>query len=100
MSEEDIKKLSEAFAEQEYNEVLPYLHNPSPKEKDEFVRKASGDIRKAFQWLADRYCLVEKSKIAEWEIIVENALKADHAITEPAWRFLWERLFGKEMFEG
>lgn len=49
--------------------------------------------------LSERYCLVSKSKVKEWEEIVKDSLKADHVITENAFRFMWERLFGKDMFE-
>lgn len=48
------------------------------------------------EWLSERYCLVEKSKVKKWEGIVEDALKADHVITVPAFRFMWERLFNEE----
>lgn len=96
MSEEDIKKLSEAFAEQEYNEVLPYLHNPSPKEKDEFVRKASGDIRKAFQWLAKDYCIVPKAEVVDWVNTLENFMPNTQSAT--MMKIGAKRLFGKELF--
>lgn len=46
--------------------------------------------------LKNDYCIVPKSKVKEWEGIVENALKADPVITEPAFRFMWERLFNEE----
>lgn len=49
--------------------------------------------------LSERFFIVEKCKVKEWKGIVEDALKAAPVMTEPAWRFLWERLFGKDMFK-
>lgn len=43
--------------------------------------------------------LMNESKLKKWKGIVDDALKADHVITEPAFRFMWGQLFGKHPFK-
>ena len=51
------------------------------------------DVLPILQWLSEDYCIVPKKKIAEWNGIIDDTLKEDHFIIEPAFRFMWMRLF-------
>lgn len=89
MAEEEIKKLARQIAEENYN--------CTGNEKG--INLMAMEYESVLKRVSKDYCIVPKSKVKEWEGIVEDALKSDRVITEPAWCFLWERLFGSELFE-
>ncbi|MBD5306544.1 MAG: hypothetical protein HDS14_02815 [Bacteroides sp.] len=89
MKVEDIKKLAEQYAEDIFgDEDYPF--------KEDDMCNAEGDFESVVTFLLKGYCIVPKSKIKEWKGIVDDALKADHVINEPAFRLMWERLFEEE----
>lgn len=92
---EEIKKLSEAYAEY-MCPVGDYCGGVYDDQRNTDLPIYKDDAKSVLEWLSARYCLVEKSKVKEWEGIVEDALKAYHVITEPAFRFMWERIFNEE----
>ena len=91
---EEIKKIAAEIAEVLYNEDKFYNHhlwwNEEPKEC-----KAK-EVEDVINVILRDYCIVPKSKLKEWKGIVEDAFKADQVITEPAFRFMWERLFEED----
>ena len=79
MTDEEIKKLAEQYVKEVHYD-------------DYFLEEAT----RVIQWLTKNFCIIPKSKIAEWKGIVDDALKADHVINEPAFRLMWERLFEED----
>ncbi|MBD5178115.1 MAG: hypothetical protein HDT00_00240 [Bacteroidales bacterium] len=90
MSSEEIKKIAREYARYTCSEI---------SEAQERVTDENIEYDFALpilKWLSKDYCIVEKSEVAKWRGIVEAALKEDGVITEPAFRFMWERLFEEE----
>lgn len=92
---EEIKKIAREYAEY-MCPVGDYCGGVYDDQRNTDLPIYKDDAKSVLEWLSERYCLVEKSKVKEWEGIVEDALKADPVITEPAFRFMWERLFNEE----
>ena len=94
---EEIKKIAIEYAESVVNrsdyDILPI--NPGEAYRQQ-VANVTKQAQSVLEWLSKGYCIVEKSNVAKWQGIVEAALKADGGITEPAFRFMWERLFEEE----
>ena len=95
---EEIKKIAREYGESVVNRSDYDILNPiNPGEA--YRQRVANEAKQAesmLEWLSKDYCIVEKSKIKEWKSITDDALKSGRGITEPAFRYMWKRLFEEE----
>lgn len=92
MSEEEIRKIALEYVEE----------TTSYSEEDPNYAIEYGVACDAFKWLSERYCLVEKSKVAgEYTDAITEGKHAHvkHQIQSRTRIRQIERLFGKSLFE-
>lgn len=92
---EEIKRLAEQYAESKCP-IQEYFR--AYDKRDNLNEAYCKEALKVLEWLSNDYCIVPKKKIAYWQGIIEDALKAKPYITDLEFRYMWERLFGKELF--
>lgn len=96
MKDSEITSLAREYGEYVANNpiVAPYLDTDA--KKDINIRANANRAKDVIKWLADRYCLVEKSKVEEVEIA--RRAKENRAVWLNPWEvnFLFPDL-GKEV---